>query len=100
MESEVAVIQARFAREERGARGLRRAAAREAGGRGADRRGAGRAAPGGLTMTGAGRPSTREATPANGVWRLRLYVAGQTPKALTAFENLKKICESISRGSA
>lgn len=24
---------------------------------------------------------------------LRLYVAGQTPKSLTAFANLKKICE-------
>jgi circadian clock protein KaiB len=27
------------------------------------------------------------------MWVLRLYVAGQTPKALTAFANLKKICE-------
>ena len=27
------------------------------------------------------------------IWILRLYVAGQTPKALTAFSNLKKICE-------
>lgn len=27
------------------------------------------------------------------LWRLRLYVAGQTPKSLTAFSNLKKICE-------
>ena len=26
-------------------------------------------------------------------WDLRLYVAGQTPKSLTAFANLKKICE-------
>jgi len=26
-------------------------------------------------------------------WTLRLYVAGQTPKAITAFTNLKKICE-------
>jgi circadian clock protein KaiB len=26
-------------------------------------------------------------------WVLRLYVAGQTPKAITAFANLKKICE-------
>lgn len=30
---------------------------------------------------------------ANDKWVLRLYVAGQTPKALTAFLNLKKICE-------
>jgi len=27
------------------------------------------------------------------VWILRLYVAGQTPKSLAAFANLKKICE-------
>ena len=26
-------------------------------------------------------------------WNLRLYVAGQSPKSLRAFENLKKICE-------
>ena len=25
-------------------------------------------------------------------WQLRLYVAGQTPKSITAFDNLKKIC--------
>ena len=30
---------------------------------------------------------------ANDKWILRLYVAGQTPKALTAYSNLKKICE-------
>lgn len=27
------------------------------------------------------------------VYRLRLYVAGQTPKSLTAFNNLKQICK-------
>lgn len=27
------------------------------------------------------------------IWLLRLYVAGQTPKSITAFSNLKKICE-------
>lgn len=26
-------------------------------------------------------------------WNLRLYVAGQTPKCVTAFANLKKLCE-------
>ena len=30
---------------------------------------------------------------AQDMWVLRLYVAGQTPKAITAFTNLKKICE-------
>lgn len=32
------------------------------------------------------------------VWQLRLYVAGQTPKSLTAFMNLKKICEEHLHG--
>ena len=29
----------------------------------------------------------------NDVWELRLYVAGQTPRSLAAFANLKRICE-------
>jgi circadian clock protein KaiB len=32
-------------------------------------------------------------------WMLRLYVAGQTPKAITAYANLKKICEEYLQGS-
>ena len=32
------------------------------------------------------------------VWRLRLYVAGQTPKSLSAFANLKRICETHLAG--
>jgi circadian clock protein KaiB len=31
-------------------------------------------------------------------WELRLYVAGQTPKSLAAFANLKKICEEYLSG--
>jgi circadian clock protein KaiB len=31
--------------------------------------------------------------PRKDVVNLRLYVAGQTPKSVTAFANLKKICE-------
>jgi circadian clock protein KaiB len=31
-------------------------------------------------------------------WELRLYVAGQTPKSLTAFANLKRICEEYLAG--
>lgn len=31
-------------------------------------------------------------------WALRLYVAGQTPKSLTAFANLKKLCEEHLAG--
>jgi len=32
------------------------------------------------------------------IWELRLYVAGQTPKSLAAFANLKKICEEHLKG--
>ena len=32
------------------------------------------------------------------LWELRLYVAGQTPKSLEAFANLKKICETHLKG--
>jgi circadian clock protein KaiB len=31
-------------------------------------------------------------------WRLRLYVAGRSPKSITAFANLKKICEEYMPG--
>ncbi len=31
-------------------------------------------------------------------WELRLYVAGQTPKAMAAFRNLKNICEKHLAG--
>ena len=31
-------------------------------------------------------------------WQLRLYVAGQTPKSLEAFANLKRICEEHLSG--
>lgn len=31
-------------------------------------------------------------------WDLRLYVAGQTPRSLTAFANLKKLCEEHLKG--
>ena len=31
-------------------------------------------------------------------WELRLYVAGQTPKSVTALANLKKYCEQHLKG--
>jgi len=31
-------------------------------------------------------------------WELRLYTAGQTPKSVTAFNNLKRICEEHMPG--
>src|SRR5215510_15223630 len=33
-----------------------------------------------------------------GRWNLRLYVAGQTPRSITAFKNLKDICEEYLKG--
>lgn len=41
--------------------------------------------------TGRGKTPNEETNPEK--WILRLYVAGKTPKSVTAFENLKKICE-------
>ena len=31
-------------------------------------------------------------------WELRLYIAGQTPKSVTAFVNLKRLCEEYLAG--
>ncbi len=31
-------------------------------------------------------------------WELRLYVAGQTPRSITALDNLKRICEEHLAG--
>jgi len=39
-----------------------------------------------------------EAEHANETWQLRLYVAGQTPRSVMAFANLKKICEEHLAG--
>jgi circadian clock protein KaiB len=32
------------------------------------------------------------------LWRLKLYVAGQTPRSLAAIANLKRICEEYVAG--
>jgi circadian clock protein KaiB len=45
----------------------------------------------------AGGPG-KGAKPKGDTWELRLYVAGQTPKSLAAFANLKKICEEHLKG--
>ena len=42
------------------------------------------------------RPVKGEA--AGEIWELKLYVAGQTPKSVTAFANLKKLCEEHLKG--
>jgi circadian clock protein KaiB len=41
---------------------------------------------------------TKDGQPDPDVWELRLYVAGQTPKSLAAFANLKQICEEHLAG--
>jgi circadian clock protein KaiB len=33
-----------------------------------------------------------------GIWDLRLYVAGQTPKSVIALQNLKRLCEDHLAG--
>lgn len=43
-------------------------------------------------------PDTPSDPEAEGLWLLRLYVAGQTPKSLTAFANLKRMCEAHLQG--
>ena len=45
---------------------------------------------------GNGKKAKADAT--EEIWNLRLYVAGQTPKSIAAFANLKKICEEHLAG--
>ena len=46
-------------------------------------------------MSKAKAPAERPGEP---TWNLRLYVAGQSPKCLEAFANLKRICDEHLRG--
>ncbi len=50
-----------------------------------------------MSARSAGRKSSRTEKRVV-LWDLRLYVAGQTPRALAAFANLKKICEEHLEG--
>ena len=43
------------------------------------------------------RSDTTESAPSE-LWALRLYVAGQTPRAIAALDNLKRICEEHLAG--
>lgn len=36
--------------------------------------------------------------PKDQTWELRLYVAGKTPKSITAFQNLSRYCETHLKG--
>jgi circadian clock protein KaiB len=44
-----------------------------------------------LPLDGAGADAAEK-------WHLRLYIAGQTPKSITALANLRKLCESQLQG--
>jgi circadian clock protein KaiB len=44
------------------------------------------------------KPAQRSSAGVSDVWNLRLYVAGQTTKSLTAFANLQKLCEEHLKG--
>jgi circadian clock protein KaiB len=46
----------------------------------------------------AASPEKGKTGPTEEIWNLRLYVAGQTQKSITAFDNLKKICEEHLAG--
>jgi circadian clock protein KaiB len=46
----------------------------------------------------ANRPNSHSHRRPPKLWQLRLYVAGQTPKSIAAFSNLKKICEDHLNG--
>jgi len=50
------------------------------------------------TGTARSNASRKAARAASGEYLLRLYVAGQTPKSLQAFANLKEICETHLQG--
>ena len=43
-------------------------------------------------------PPTEPSAVATEFWTLRLYVAGQTPKSITAFANLERICREHLAG--
>ncbi len=45
------------------------------------------------TLDASTKKETRDET-----WELRLYVAGQTPKSIEAFNNLKRICDEHLAG--
>lgn len=46
------------------------------------------------------RSKSAKASPAKSAeqWTLRLYVAGQSPNSVAAFDNLKRLCEERLRG--
>lgn len=50
------------------------------------------------TKAGAGRKARSRAEKKTETWNLRLYVAGQTPRAIKALRNLQRLCEEHLAG--
>ena len=50
------------------------------------------------TKEGIFKMKTKKSSKSKKQWELRLYVAGQTARSVTAFANLKKICEEHLTG--
>ncbi len=50
------------------------------------------------TKTGIVKKNQGNSKAAIKAWELRLYVAGQTPRSMAAFSNLKKLCEEHLNG--
>jgi circadian clock protein KaiB len=44
------------------------------------------------------KPACARKVPAAESWDLKLYIAGHTPRAIKAFENLKNLCEEHLKG--
>jgi circadian clock protein KaiB len=51
-----------------------------------------------LVTTHSRRPRPKPIALQSNRWNLRLHVAGQTPRSVTAFKNLKEICEEYLKG--
>lgn len=51
-----------------------------------------------MTPSGTTRESGPDEKPTSAEWLLKLYVAGQTAKSVSAFANLKRICETHLQG--
>ena len=49
-------------------------------------------------MTSDSESNTNGTGESSEVWNLTLYVAGQTPKSIEAFANLKELCETHLKG--
>jgi len=45
-----------------------------------------------------GKPAGKPKPPKPEVWKLRLYIAGQTPKSIRAIANLNAVCEKHLKG--